>query len=176
VYASSISARGGLIDEAALKVALDSGSCCGCGARRVRGRTGQIQRVVRQRSRGWRRRISGASTSEAQENVALQVAEQISDYLQTGAITNALNMPSINAQEAQKVRPWIALAEKLGLFAGQVTDSQHPNPSKSSMRASPPISTSAPSRRLQSRPAQARALRRQHGQRTNRRQGTLASR
>jgi D-3-phosphoglycerate dehydrogenase len=65
----------------------------------------------------------GASTSEAQENVALQVAEQISDYLLTGAITNALNMPSISAQEAQKVRPWIALAEKLGAFAGQLVDS-----------------------------------------------------
>jgi D-3-phosphoglycerate dehydrogenase len=65
----------------------------------------------------------GASTAEAQENVALQVAEQISDYLLTGAITNALNMPSISAEEAAKVRPWITLAEKLGAFAGQVTDS-----------------------------------------------------
>ena len=59
---------------------------------------------------------------EAQENVALQVAEQISDYLLTGAITNALNMPSITAEEAHKVRPWIALAEKLGAFAGQLTE------------------------------------------------------
>jgi D-3-phosphoglycerate dehydrogenase len=65
----------------------------------------------------------GASTSEAQENVALQVAEQISDYLLSGAVTNALNMPSISAGEAQKVRPWIALAEHLGAFAGQLTDS-----------------------------------------------------
>src|SRR6185369_5973852 len=53
----------------------------------------------------------------------LQVAEQISDYLLTGAITNALNMPSISAGEAQKVRPWISLAEKLGSFAGQLTGS-----------------------------------------------------
>jgi D-3-phosphoglycerate dehydrogenase len=64
----------------------------------------------------------GASTSEAQENVALQVAEQISDFLLTGAVTNALNMPSISADEAQKVRPWIALAERLGAFAGQLTE------------------------------------------------------
>jgi D-3-phosphoglycerate dehydrogenase / 2-oxoglutarate reductase len=64
----------------------------------------------------------GASTTEAQENVALQVAEQISDYLLTGAVTNALNMPSISAQEAQKVRPWIALSERLGAFAGQLTE------------------------------------------------------
>ena len=54
--------------------------------------------------------------------MALQVAEQISDYLLTGAITNALNMPSISSEEAQKVRPWISLAEKLGAFAGQLTD------------------------------------------------------
>jgi D-3-phosphoglycerate dehydrogenase len=64
----------------------------------------------------------GASTTEAQENVALQVAEQISDYLLTGAVTNALNMPSISGDEAQKVRPWIALAENLGAFAGQLTE------------------------------------------------------
>jgi len=50
------------------------------------------------------------------------VAEQISDYLLSGAVTNALNMPSISAGEAQKVRPWIALAEHLGAFAGQLTD------------------------------------------------------
>ncbi len=65
----------------------------------------------------------GASTSEAQENVALQVAEQISDYLLTGAVTNALNMPSISSEEAQRIRPWISLAEKLGAFAGQLTES-----------------------------------------------------
>ncbi len=64
----------------------------------------------------------GASTTEAQENVALQVAEQMSDYLLTGAITNALNMPSITAEEAPKLKPFIELAEKLGSFAGQLTD------------------------------------------------------
>jgi D-3-phosphoglycerate dehydrogenase len=55
--------------------------------------------------------------------VALQVAEQISDYLLTGAVTNALNMPSISGDEAHRVRPWIALAEQLGAFAGQLTES-----------------------------------------------------
>ncbi len=64
----------------------------------------------------------GASTNEAQENVALQVAEQMSDYLITGAVTNALNMPSISAEEAPRLRPYAALAEKLGAFAGQVAD------------------------------------------------------
>ena len=64
----------------------------------------------------------GASTSEAQENVALQVAEQMSDYLVRGAITNAVNFPSISAEEAPKLKPFIALAEKLGSFAGQLTE------------------------------------------------------
>jgi len=64
----------------------------------------------------------GASTMEAQENVALQVAEQMSDYLLRGAITNAVNFPSISAEEAPKLKPFIALAEKLGSFAGQLTE------------------------------------------------------
>ena len=64
----------------------------------------------------------GASTNEAQENVALQVAEQMSDYLLTGAVSNALNIPSITAEEAPKLKPFIALAEKLGAFAGQLTE------------------------------------------------------
>jgi D-3-phosphoglycerate dehydrogenase len=64
----------------------------------------------------------GASTGEAQENVALQVAEQMSDYLITGAVSNALNMPSITADEAPRLKPFVVLAEKLGSFAGQLTD------------------------------------------------------
>ena len=65
----------------------------------------------------------GAATSEAQENVALQVAEQMSDYLLRGAISNAVNFPSITAEEAPRLKPFIALAEKLGSFAGQLTES-----------------------------------------------------
>ena len=64
----------------------------------------------------------GASTGEAQENVALQVAEQMADYLINGAVTNALNMPSISADEAPRLKPFVALAEKLGSFAGQLTE------------------------------------------------------
>src|SRR5262249_42547159 len=64
----------------------------------------------------------GASTNEAQENVALQVAEQMSDFLITGAVTNALNSPSVSAEDAPKLRPFVALAEKLGAFAGQMVD------------------------------------------------------
>ena len=64
----------------------------------------------------------GASTSEAQENVALQIAEQMADYLLRGAITNAINFPSISAEEAPRLKPFVALAEKLGSFAGQLTE------------------------------------------------------
>lgn len=64
----------------------------------------------------------GASTNEAQENVALQVAEQMADYLLTGAVTNALNMPSVSAEDAPKLKPYITMAENLGTFAGQITE------------------------------------------------------
>jgi D-3-phosphoglycerate dehydrogenase len=64
----------------------------------------------------------GAATTEAQENVAIQVAEQMSDYLLTGAVSNALNMPSVTAEEAKVMGPWIKLAGHLGAFIGQMTD------------------------------------------------------
>ncbi|MEM7301000.1 MAG: phosphoglycerate dehydrogenase [Pseudomonadota bacterium] len=65
----------------------------------------------------------GASTTEAQENVALQVAEQMADYLVNGAVSNALNMPSITAEEAPLLTPFVKLADVLGSFCGQVTES-----------------------------------------------------
>ncbi len=64
----------------------------------------------------------GASTSEAQENVALNVAEQISDYLTNGAVVNALNMPAVSAEEAPRLGPYMKLAEQLGSFAGQISE------------------------------------------------------
>lgn len=64
----------------------------------------------------------GASTTEAQENVALQVAEQMADFLIDGAVTNALNMPSLSAEEAALLAPYMKLAEQLGMFAGQLTE------------------------------------------------------
>jgi D-3-phosphoglycerate dehydrogenase len=62
----------------------------------------------------------GASTTEAQVNVAIQVAEQMADFLMSGGVTNALNMPSLSAEEAPKLRPYMALAEKLGSLVGQL--------------------------------------------------------
>ncbi|ETW12461.1 D-3-phosphoglycerate dehydrogenase [Roseivivax marinus] len=64
----------------------------------------------------------GAATTEAQENVALQVAEQMANYLLTGAVENALNMPSVSAEEAKVMGPWIKLSDHLGSFIGQMTD------------------------------------------------------
>ncbi len=64
----------------------------------------------------------GASTDEAQVNVAIQVAEQMADYLLVGSVTNALNMPSVTAEEAPKLKPYMELAKQLGGFAGQVTE------------------------------------------------------
>src|SRR5580698_2514045 len=113
-------ARGGLIDEKALKEAIDSGQVAGA-ALDVFEVEPAKDNILFNNEKVVATPHLGASTTEAQENVALQVAEQISDYLLTGAITNALNMPAISASEAQKVRPWISLAEKLGSFAGQLT-------------------------------------------------------
>jgi D-3-phosphoglycerate dehydrogenase len=113
-------ARGGLIDENALKAAIDNGHVAGAALDVFESEPAK-ENILFGSDRVVATPHLGASTTEAQENVALQVAEQISDYLLTGAITNALNMPSISASEAQKVRPWISLSEKLGSFAGQLT-------------------------------------------------------
>jgi len=115
-------ARGGLVDEFALKATLDNGHVAGA-ALDVFETEPAKENILFGSDKLVATPHLGASTNEAQENVALQVAEQISDYLLTGAVTNALNMPSISAAEAAKVRPWIALAEKLGSFAGQLTGS-----------------------------------------------------
>ncbi len=112
-------ARGGLVVEAELKAALDSGQVAGAALdvfaeepARANPLFGMEQVVCTPHL--------GASTLEAQENVALQVAAQMSDYLLTGAVTHALNLPSVSAEEAPKLRPYLRLAELLAGFAGQV--------------------------------------------------------
>lgn len=113
-------ARGGLIVEAALKAALEAGHVAGA-ALDVFETEPATENDLFDMDNVVCTPHLGAATSEAQENVALQVAEQMSDYLLTGAVTNALNMPSISAEEAPKLKPFVALAEQLGLFAGQLT-------------------------------------------------------
>jgi D-3-phosphoglycerate dehydrogenase / 2-oxoglutarate reductase len=114
-------ARGGLVDETALRAALDAGHVAGA-ALDVFAEEPATKSVLFGHPNVVCTPHLGASTTEAQENVALQVAEQMSDYLLRGAITNAVNFPSITAEEAPKLKPFIALAEKLGSFAGQLTE------------------------------------------------------
>ncbi|HET9639642.1 MAG TPA: phosphoglycerate dehydrogenase [Allosphingosinicella sp.] len=113
-------ARGGLIDEAALKEALETGHVAGAAldvfveepakASPLFGTPGLVATPH-----------LGASTTEAQVNVAIQVAEQMAEFLMRGGVTNALNMPSLSAEEAPRLRPYMALAEKLGSLVGQLS-------------------------------------------------------
>ena len=114
-------ARGGLVDEKALRAALDSGHVAGA-AFDVFSTEPAIENPLFGHPNVICTPHLGASTSEAQENVALQIAEQMSEYLLRGAISNAVNFPSITAEEAPKLRPFIELADKLGSFAGQLTE------------------------------------------------------
>jgi D-3-phosphoglycerate dehydrogenase len=114
-------ARGGLVDEAALRALLDSGHVAGAAFDVF------IEEPATENPLFGHPNVVctphlGASTKEAQENVALQIAEQMSDYLIRGAISNAVNFPSITAEEAPKLKPFIALCEKLGSFAGQLVE------------------------------------------------------
>src|SRR6202142_1833012 len=113
-------ARGGLVDEAALRAALESGHVAAAGFDVFVSEPAK-ESVLFGAPNFVATPHLGASTNEAQENVALQVAEQMSDYLTRGAISNAINFPSITAEEAPKLKPFIALAEGLGSFAGQLT-------------------------------------------------------
>ena len=115
-------ARGGLVDELALKAAIESGHVAGAALDVYAEEPAKENPLF-----GMEQVVCtphlGASTSEAQEKVAVQVAEQMADYLLTGAVTNALNMASVTAEEAPKLKPYMGLAEQLGAFAGQATQS-----------------------------------------------------
>ena len=118
-------ARGGIVDEEALYDALKTGRIAGAGLDVFASEPCtdsplfELENVVATPH-------LGASTNEAQVNVALQVAEQIADFLVHGGVTNALNMPSLSAEEAPKLKPYMALAEKLGSLVGQLTTGSIP--------------------------------------------------
>ncbi len=115
-------ARGGLIVEEDLKAALESGRVAGAAIDVFPSEPARESPLF-----GMEHVVAtphlGASTAEAQENVAVQVAEQMSDFLLLGAVSNALNMPSVTAEEAPKLGPYMRLAGELGGFAGQITES-----------------------------------------------------
>ena len=114
-------ARGGLVDEAALAEALKSGHVAGA-AFDVFAEEPAKENALFNLPNVVVTPHLGAATTEAQENVALQVAEQMANYLLTGAVENALNMPSVTAEEAKVMGPWLKLAGHLGSFTGQMTD------------------------------------------------------
>lgn len=116
-------ARGGLVDEAALAEMITAGHIAGAALDVFAVEPAKenplfaLPNVVCT-PHLW------AATTEAQENVALQVAEQMSDFLLTGAVTNALNMPSVSAEEAPRLKPYMELCRQLGAFAGQLSAAQ----------------------------------------------------
>ena len=114
-------ARGGLVDEAALKDALDEGHVGGAALDVY-----ETEPATNHPLFGHPKVVAtphlGASTREAQENVAIQIAEQMAEYLVRGAVSNSLNSPSVTAEEAPRLKPFIALCEKLGAFAGQLSE------------------------------------------------------
>jgi D-3-phosphoglycerate dehydrogenase len=115
-------ARGGLIVEEDLAAALDKGQVAGAAIDVF------VEEPARQNPLFGRDTVVatphlGAATAEAQENVAVQIAEQMADFLLTGAVTNAVNMPSLSAEDARRLKPYMKLAEQIGSFAGQLTDS-----------------------------------------------------
>jgi D-3-phosphoglycerate dehydrogenase len=115
-------ARGDLIVEADLKAAIEAGQVAGAALDVFTEEPARRNPLF-----GLEQVIAtphlGASTAEAQEKVAIQIAEQMADFLLTGAVSNAVNMPSVTAEEAPKLKPYIRLATQLGSFAGQLTRS-----------------------------------------------------
>ncbi len=116
-------ARGGLIVEADLKEALDSGHVAGAALDVFETEPAKENALFNHPKVVCTPHL-GASTVEAQENVALQVAEQMSDFLLQGAVSNAVNMPSVSAEDAPKLKPYMKLAEQLGSFAGQLATTE----------------------------------------------------
>ena len=113
-------ARGGLVDEVACRAALETGHLAGA-AFDVFIEEPAKENILFDAPNFVATPHLGAATIEAQENVAIQIAQQMSDYLNTGAVVNALNYPSVSAEEAPILKPYVRLAYLMGSFLGQVT-------------------------------------------------------
>jgi len=113
-------ARGGLVVEQDLKAAIESGQVAGA-ALDVFAEEPAHENPLFGMDQIVATPHLGAATTEAQEKVALEIAEQMADYLLNGAVRNALNMPSLSAEESARLGPYMKLAHQLGSFAGQLT-------------------------------------------------------
>ena len=113
-------ARGGLVDEGACRVALETGHIAGA-AFDVFTEEPAEKNILFDAPNFIATPHLGASTKEAQENVSIQIAEQMSDFLNSGAVINALNFPNLTSEEAPILKPYINLSYLLGSFLGQVT-------------------------------------------------------
>lgn len=113
-------ARGGLVNELALRVALESGHLKGAALDVFLEEPAKENPLFGLDNVVCTPHL-GASTTEAQEKVAVQIAEQISNYLLEGSINNALNAPNLSAEEVRQLKPFFQLASYLGAFAGQLT-------------------------------------------------------
>jgi len=116
-------ARGGLVDEAALADAIKSGHIAGAALDVFENEPANDSPLFHLDNVVCTPHL-GAATTEAQENVALQIAEQMSDFLLTGAVSNAINMPSLSAEDAPRLKPYMELCRLLGGFAGQLTQAR----------------------------------------------------
>ncbi len=116
-------ARGGLVDEAALADAIKAGHVAGAALDVFETEPATDSPLFGLENVVCTPHL-GAATAEAQENVALQVAEQMSDFLLSGAVANAINMPSVTAEEAPRLRPYMELCRLLGAMAGQLTQAR----------------------------------------------------
>ena len=115
-------ARGGLVDEAALYDAIKSGIVAGAALDVFTQEPPETDNPLLQLDEVVVTPHLGASTTEAQEGVAFTVAEQMRDYLLTGALRGAVNVPSMGTQELAALTPYIQLAEKLGRFQAQLSN------------------------------------------------------
>jgi len=112
-------ARGGLLDEAALAVALDEGRLAGAALDVLAEEPPSSDHPLVGREDVILTPHLGASSHEAQENVALQVADQISTFFLDGVANNAVNAPAVSAETLRRIAPYVLLAEKLGAFLRQ---------------------------------------------------------